>query len=167
AGAAAADVAFVEDACRSTLYPSICNRSLSRYASAIKHSRRRLIGAAIGVSLERSRSVKAFLGRLAGVPNLRPRECAAVRDCLEMAAGGSDLIGKSMREIRFLWDPRSPEFEFHVSNVLTWLSAALTDETTCLDGFSGRGFNATLASMIRVRVTKLAKVTSNALALCN
>ncbi|CAF2380530.1 unnamed protein product [Brassica napus] len=35
-----------------------------------------------------------------------------------------------------------------MSNVQTWVSAALTDETTCLDGFSGRAMEGKVKKLI-------------------
>ncbi|EAZ38252.1 hypothetical protein OsJ_22629 [Oryza sativa Japonica Group] len=60
----------------------------------------------------------------------------------------------------------SPGFKWHLSNVQTWCSAALTDENTCLDGLS-RGVDAATRSAIRGKIVEVAQVTSNALALVN
>ncbi|CAN6200539.1 unnamed protein product [Urochloa humidicola] len=62
----------------------------------------------------------------------------------------------------------SPAFKWHLSNVQTWCSAALTDENTCLDGLSGgRGVDPGTRAAIRGKVVEVAQVTSNALALVN
>ena len=57
-------------------------------------------------------------------------------------------------------------FGFQMSNVQTWMSAALTDEDTCTDGFEDVA-NGSLKSDVCDRVTKVHKITSNALALVN
>ncbi|KHN20399.1 21 kDa protein [Glycine soja] len=47
----------------------------------------------------------------------------------------------------------------------TWISAALTDEVTCLDGFEGsKGTN---VKLLQNRVQNASYITSNALALIN
>ncbi|KAI8030579.1 hypothetical protein LOK49_LG01G01327 [Camellia lanceoleosa] len=60
---------------------------------------------------------------------------------------------------------KGKDFLWHMSNVETWVSAALTDENTCLDGFSGRALDGNVKASIKARVTNVAQVTSNALAL--
>ena len=57
------------------------------------------------------------------------------------------------------------DFVWHMSNVETWVSAALTDENTCMDGFSEKNTNGRVKNSIRSRILNVAQVTSNALAL--
>ncbi|OAY71994.1 21 kDa protein [Ananas comosus] len=54
-----------------------------------------------------------------------------------------------------------------MSNVRTWCSAALTDETTCLDGVAQAGGRQARPRRTRREVLAIAQVTSNALALLN
>nr|CAD1825796.1 unnamed protein product [Ananas comosus var. bracteatus] len=54
-----------------------------------------------------------------------------------------------------------------MSNALTWCSAALTDETTCLDGVPQAGGRQARPRRARREVLVVAQVTSNALALLN
>jgi pectinesterase inhibitor-like protein len=53
-----------------------------------------------------------------------------------------------------------------LSNVQTWVSAALTDANTCLDSIS-HDAGPTVRAAVRKRVVYVAQVTSNALALVN
>ncbi|KAJ8632224.1 hypothetical protein MRB53_025560 [Persea americana] len=54
-----------------------------------------------------------------------------------------------------------------MSNVQTWVSAAITDEYTCLDGLAETAGNGELKAALRSRVVHVARLTSNALALLN
>nr|CAD1823296.1 unnamed protein product [Ananas comosus var. bracteatus] len=54
-----------------------------------------------------------------------------------------------------------------MSNVRTWCSAALTDETTCLDGVAQAGGRQSRPRRARREVLVVAQVTSNTLALLN
>lgn len=56
--------------------------------------------------------------------------------------------------------------QFQMSNVQTWMSAALTNEETCTDGFEDVG-DGDVKTDVRERVVKVKQVTSNALALVN
>ena len=55
---------------------------------------------------------------------------------------------------------------FQLSNVQTWMSAALTNEETCTDGFEDIPDNEVKADVCG-RAVKVKEVTSNALALVN
>lgn len=78
-----------------------------------------------------------------------------------------DRISKSVKELKNMGSARGKDFEWHMSNIETWISAALTDENTCGDGFAGKTFNGRIKASVRARVTHVAQVTSNALALIN
>ncbi|MBA0683441.1 hypothetical protein Goari_025101, partial [Gossypium aridum] len=54
-----------------------------------------------------------------------------------------------------------------VSAPQTWVSVALTNKDTCMDGFSSRAMNGYVKMMVRKRIVKIAHLTSNALALIN
>ncbi|CAN6173568.1 unnamed protein product [Urochloa humidicola] len=171
--AAASD--FIRRSCRETQYPSVCVQSLASYGgSPPPRSPRELARAALSVSADRARAASAYVGRLCGggAKQQGGKKAAAgpVRDCLENLAdsvghlrdaaqemGGAGMAGRA----------ESPAFKWHLSNVQTWCSAALTDENTCLDGLSGRGVDAKTRAAIRGKVVEVAQVTSNALALVN
>ena len=61
----------------------------------------------------------------------------------------------------------SYDFELQISNIQTWVSAALTDDDTCVDGFDGRDMEGHVKATVRRHVLKVAHLTSNALALVN
>lgn len=158
---------FIKASCRATTYPVVCVQSLSVYAPTIQRSPRQLVQTALSVSLERAQSTQTFVVRLTKFRGLKPKERAAIKDCLEEMSDNVDRLSKSIKELKSMGQERGKEFIWHMSNVETWVSAALTDDSTCIDGFSGRALNGRIKSSIRARMTNLAQVTSNALALCN
>ncbi|KAK3224834.1 hypothetical protein Dsin_004696 [Dipteronia sinensis] len=159
---------FIKTSCKATRYPALCVECLSGYSRAIRQSDHQLAITALSVSLNRAKSAAAFVGKLKKVKGIKHREYQAVKDCIETMGDSVDRIGQSIKELGQL-DRRSvgQEFIWHMSNVQTWVSAALTDETTCLDGFAGRHMNGNVKNAIRRRVTNVSQVTSNALALVN
>ncbi|KAL3837905.1 hypothetical protein ACJIZ3_022496 [Penstemon smallii] len=163
----AAAANFIRASCRATTYPTVCVQSLSTYASAIQKNPRQLITTALTVSVDRAQSTKTFVTKLTKLRGLKPREYAALKDCLEEVSDSAERLSNSVRELKSLGRARGPEFIWHMSNLQTWVSAALTDDSTCLDGFSGRALNGRIKTSIRARMTNVAQVTSNALALCN
>ncbi|KAL7107305.1 hypothetical protein ACP275_06G046100 [Erythranthe tilingii] len=167
AAATTTTTSFIRTSCRATTYPSVCVQSLYTYAAAIKKSPQQLVTTALSVSVEKAQSTKTFVSRLTKFRGLKPREYAAIKDCLEEVSDSVDRLSKSVKELKKLGPARGPEFVWHMSNLQTWVSAALTDDSTCMDGFSGRALNGRIKSSIRARMTNVAQVTSNALALCN
>ncbi|KAI3458278.1 hypothetical protein Pfo_014941 [Paulownia fortunei] len=158
---------FIRTSCRATTYPSVCVQSLYTYASTIQKNPRQLVMTALSVSVERAQSTKTFVNKLAKFRGLKPREYAAIKDCLEEVNDSVDRLSKSVGELKSMGRARGPEFMWHMSNLQTWVSAALTDDSTCMDGFAGRALNGRIKSSIRARMTNVGQVTSNALALCN
>lgn len=158
---------FIEASCKATTYPSLCVHCLSSFADKIRQSHRQLAQTALAVSLSRAQSTADFVSKMTRVKGIKPREYAAVKDCLENMADTVDRLSQSVRELGHMGRAMGQDFVWHVSNVQTWVSAALTDENTCLDGFAGRFMDGNVKAAIRRRVVNVAQVTSNSLALVN
>ena len=187
AASAASPVAsdFIRRSCRATQYPSVCEQSLASYGgSPPPRSPRELARAALSVSADRARAASAYVGRLCGSGSGgsghkkgaarkggAPSSSAAgpVRDCLENLADSVGHLRDAAQEMggAGMSHSRTPAFKWHLSNVQTWCSAALTDENSCLDGLSSRAIDAGTRAAIRGKVVEVAQVTSNALALVN
>jgi pectinesterase inhibitor-like protein len=78
-----------------------------------------------------------------------------------------DSLNQSVRELGSIGHAVGEDFVWRMSNVQTWVSAALTDDNTCLDGFAGPSMNGNVKAAIKNRIVNLTQVTSNALALVN
>lgn len=68
--------------------------------------------------------------------------------------------------MRSLRSTTGESFKFEMSNVQTWMSAALTDQETCTDGFQDVD-DSSLKTEVVDRVGEVKKYMSNALALVN
>lgn len=155
---------YIKTSCLATTYPQLCYDSLSIYATKIQTSPRRLATAALSVAISSARSTLVSMKQLAKTKGLRPREAAAMNDCVEVVADSVDELRRSIKE---MGHAAGPQFEFHMSNIQTWVSAALTDEDTCMDGFAGRAMNRDLKTIVQRQINKLVHLTSNGLALVN
>ncbi|GAB2274114.1 hypothetical protein Dimus_008885 [Dionaea muscipula] len=173
---------FIWASCRGTRYPTLCFHSLSGYADQIQHSNRQLAVSALAVSLSRARSASLFVSKLSSSVKgnqLKHREFEAVKDCIEMLGDSVDELSRSVRELKQITgrgngannsnsnSNSSFNFKWHMNNVETWVSAALTDQQTCVDGFGGHVMDGNVKSAVKLRVVDVAQVTSNALALVN
>ena len=126
-----------------------------------------LTGAALNVTLASVKSTVAVMSTMAKRRGLKPREAAAMKDCVEVLNESVDELRRSINGMSRL---RSSNFEMTMSDVQTWVSAALTDESTCTDGFEESGLSidgANTKSRVRGLVAVVAQLTSNALALIN
>ncbi|XXG75935.1 hypothetical protein AAC387_Pa08g0399 [Persea americana] len=155
---------FIRTSCQVTKYPRLCFNSLAAYASTIQTSPMELAHVALSVSLLNLQSTSATLSRILASQGLKPREVGAIKDCIENICDSVDELNKSLKEMDYL---KGPDFEFHMSNLQTWVSAAMTGEDTCMDGVSGYNMNGNVKNAVRSCVVKDTKLTSNALALIN
>lgn len=89
-----------------------------------------------------------------------------MKDCVEVLGDSVDELRRSIGEMGHL---RTSSFQLTMSDVQTWVSAALTDENTCTDGFqeTASATGADFKTAVRGRVVEVAQLTSNALALIN
>ncbi|CAA7035082.1 unnamed protein product [Microthlaspi erraticum] len=168
AGVSKKAVNFIQSSCKATTYPAVCLNSLSAYANAIQTSPKRLAETALAVTLSKAQSTKLFVSRLTRFKGLKKREVEAIHDCAEEMNDTIDRLNKSIQEMKLCGSAKNQdEFSFHMSNAQTWTSAALTDENTCSDGFSGRFMDGRIKNSVRARIVNVGQETSNALSLIN
>ncbi|XP_071734316.1 21 kDa protein-like [Rutidosis leptorrhynchoides] len=158
---------YIKKSCATVTYPALCEQSLSPYAKTIQTSPSQLARTALSVSLNQSQTTQAYLNKLKSFKGLKPRERAAIGDCLDEVSDSLDRVSKSIQELKTCDRVKGQDFIFHMSNVQTWVSSALTDENTCMDGFGGRVMEGRIKTSVRTHITSVAHVTSNALALVN
>ncbi|KAF8379283.1 hypothetical protein HHK36_028716 [Tetracentron sinense] len=155
---------FIRTSCGATTYPQVCFKSLSTYASAIQSSHYKLAETALNVSLRGARSTSAMVSKLLRQEDMKPNEAAAVKDCVEEIGESIDELQQSLKA---MGDLGGDDVEFEMSNMKTWVSAALTDEDTCINGMEEQGVNEKVKKKIRKSILGIVKLTSNALALIN
>ncbi|GAY41381.1 hypothetical protein CUMW_059020 [Citrus unshiu] len=157
----AADRRFIKTSCSSTTYPTLCYKSLARHASLIQTSPKLLAHASLNVTLAMAKSTSAVMLKMSKSPGMKPREADAMQDCLEELSDSVDELRKSIGEMGLI---KASNFELTMNDIQTWVSAALTDDTTCSDGFEKNTVN---GKVVRGQIVKIAHMTSNALALIN
>ncbi|MFS7958504.1 putative pectinesterase [Helianthus anomalus] len=158
---------FIKSSCATVRYPALCEESLSPFAKTIQNSPPQLAHTALAVSLKQSQSTQDYLNKLKRFKGLTPLERSAIGDCLEIVSDSLGRVSKSMKELKNCERAKGQQFLWHMNNVQTWVSSALTDENTCTDGFGGRVMESRIKSSVRAQIASVAHVTSNALALVN
>nr|XP_004234935.1 21 kDa protein [Solanum lycopersicum] len=155
---------FIRTSCKSTTYPTLCFSSLSSRSSAIGVSPQLLAHESLSVSLETAQSTSAMMLKLSHSQGMTPREVGAMRDCVEELSDAVSGIKKSLGEMKEL---KGKDFDLKMNDIQTWVSAALTDEDTCTEGFAGKVMNGKVKTVVRGKILEVAQLTSNALALIN
>ncbi|XP_042514082.1 21 kDa protein-like [Macadamia integrifolia] len=158
------DTQFLRRSCDATTYPTLCFSSLSSYAAAIQTSPKALANTALSVSLGSSRSTSTMMSTLSKSHGMKPREVAAMRDCVENLSNSIDELRNSMGEMGHLG---GSNFGLHMNNIQTWVSAALTQENSCMDDFAGNSMNGNVKTTVRGHMVRVVQLTSNTLALIN
>ncbi|KAI9108258.1 hypothetical protein K1719_020741 [Acacia pycnantha] len=166
-------VAYIKSSCQTTLYPDLCLRSLHRFANSNIQSPQHLTHVALAVSLSGALHTREYLVQVAkqfeALKNSKNRrDYFVVQDCLTQISDSVDELGHSIKELERLnkipTTLINDDVLWHISNVETWMSTALTDASTCVYYFPGHRMNKTKAE-IKGKVLNVAQVTSNALAL--
>lgn len=160
-----ASTEFIKTSCGSTTYPSLCITSLSSHANTIQTSPKLLAQTALSVSLDTALSTTTMMLRLSKAHGMKPREVGAMRDCLEELTDSVDELKRSMEQMNQL--KGSKNYDLMINDIQTWVSAALTDEDTCTEGFAGKSMNGNTKNVVRGRILNVVHLTSNALALIN
>ncbi|KAG6576795.1 hypothetical protein SDJN03_24369, partial [Cucurbita argyrosperma subsp. sororia] len=155
---------FIRTSCTSTKYPRLCFSSLSIHANSIQTSPRLLATTALSVTLSSVKSAATQILKISHAHGLPPRDVSALNDCLEELSDSVDSLASSISEMPKL---RGHDFDLVMSDVQTWVSAALTDETTCSEGFQGKAVKGGVKAAVRRRIVNIAQLTSNALSLIN
>ncbi|XP_052192079.1 pectinesterase inhibitor 6-like [Diospyros lotus] len=152
---------YVREACGVTRYPDLCIHTLSSFSSSAKRSPSLWARAGVSVTTGAAKSLAQYLAKLENTGAMRGRSnLAALSDCVECFQDAVDNLHRSLGVLRQL---HGPSFYSQMDDVTTWLSAALTDEDTCLDGFEGQ--RGRQVKVLRDKVTNVSCITSNALAL--
>ncbi|OAY59963.1 21 kDa protein-like [Manihot esculenta] len=155
---------YIRTSCSNTTYPRLCYHSLSIYASEIKTNPKSLANTALNITLRATKSTSRLMKKMSRIHGLNPREAAAVADCVEVVG---DSVYELQRSIGEMGHARGSNFFQVMADVQTWVSAALTDDNTCMDEFAGDSMNGNVKALARRHLVKIAHLTSNALALIN
>ncbi|KAL2534422.1 Pectinesterase 2 [Abeliophyllum distichum] len=125
---------FIKKACATTLYPSLCLSSLaSIHASKNATSFHRILEMAINRTVGHVKSTRRDILAHFRHQDLKLQEKNALKDCMEMLDQTLYELAQAVEDLRI-----SPSSYVRISygNIKTLLSAAMTNENTCIDGFS-------------------------------
>ncbi|XP_075648091.1 pectinesterase inhibitor 4-like [Castanea sativa] len=155
---------YIKTACHSTTYPTEYNNDLLPFASKIEANPQKLCKSALSVSLKAAKNCSSTISKLSKNQGLTKSEVAIIKDCIVNVKDSIDQLNQSLSAMEKLG---SSNVKAQIDNIKTWVSAALTDETTCTDGFAGMTVSNTVKNTISNSILSVSKRISNALALIN
>ncbi|KAG6508002.1 pectinesterase 3-like [Zingiber officinale] len=148
--------------CNVTRYPASCFSSVSAANGAnLTTDPEELFGVSLAVAMDALAAASAAASEFAP-PSKDRRLAAALRDCRELLGSAIDRINDSIALMR----PAAGEATLNASEIeelRTWLSAAVTNQDTCLEGFEGTtgGF----LGKMEAAMANATEYTSNSLAI--
>ncbi|XP_057806423.1 pectinesterase 3 [Salvia miltiorrhiza] len=140
--------------CSVTRYPNSCFSSISPLNSPPSNNPLQFFNLSLHASLLEVSSLKSQLPE----PNTEP----AMKDCAELFDGAASQLGRSA-ELICVGPGEEVLTEMRISDLQTWISAALTDLDTCLDGLAEMG--STAVGEWKLKVQKAKEYISNTLAI--
>jgi pectinesterase inhibitor-like protein len=153
---------FIKTSCNATSYPDLCFSSLSVYAAKIQTNPLNLASTALSVSIASARSTTTDLTQISSAPSIDPYDREALRDCMDNLGDAVDELRQSVKIMSHLG---GKETGYQINSLQTWVSTALTDDNTCMEGFRASGGD--VRKEVRSHVLNVAQLTSNALDLIN
>jgi pectinesterase len=171
ASAGAEHAAAVERHCAGTLHRDVCASTLGSIPDLARKPAREVISAVVARAASAVRAsasnCSAYLRRPAGA--LRVRDRLALADCVELLGHTLAQLGTAEAELsagNFTAAEAEVESE-SLAAVQTVLSAALTNQYTCLDGFAGPSASedGRVRPYIQGRMYHVAHLVSNSLAM--
>ncbi|RDX68460.1 Pectinesterase inhibitor 9, partial [Mucuna pruriens] len=161
-------MAYIESSCQGTRYTDLCIRCLARFANFTIDGPQHLAHVALSMSLSRALQTRGYLLKVAKELEefKNDRVYLTVQDCVTQINDSVDQLYQAIKELRRL-NKRTiidDNFLWHISNVETWVSTALTDASYCVQSFPGHRMSKRTAT-IKVKAQNVAELTSNALAL--
>ncbi|XP_076886435.1 pectinesterase inhibitor 9-like [Bidens hawaiensis] len=142
---------YLDLRCRSALYPDL------------------LAQISLASCLTKARFTKTYLNMVLKKLNeteVNSGNNQAIEECIEQINDGVSQITQSFKELQKIGKDGDQNFMWHESNVQTWVSAALTDSTTCIDGIlMGGMISKRERVMIEARLLNVKQLASNSLAM--
>ncbi|PKU61593.1 pectinesterase [Dendrobium catenatum] len=146
--------------CQSTLFPNLCLSTLLSIPNLSTTPLPSIISSAVNSTaatvISSSHNCSSILRR----HHLSPRQRLALSDCIELLDATLDDLHLAVSDLR-----RSSSRRRCRADLSTFLSAAITNQFTCLDGFAFVPEQESIRPQIQRRMVKIYRHVSNALAL--
>ncbi|CAL9220806.1 unnamed protein product [Arabidopsis halleri] len=127
--------AVLRSSCSSTRYPELCISAVANTGGVELTSQKDVIEASLNLTIiaveHNYFNVKKLIKKRKG---LTPREKTALHDCLETIDETLDELHETVEDLHLY--PTKKTLREHAGDLKTLISSAITNQETCLDGFS-------------------------------
>ncbi|KAG5405766.1 hypothetical protein IGI04_011885 [Brassica rapa subsp. trilocularis] len=156
--------AVLTSACISTRYPELCISTVATSGGVELTSQKDVIEASLNLTktvVEHNYfTVKKLIKKRKG---LTPREKTALHDCLETIDETLDELHEAVEDLHLY--PNKKSLREHAGDLKTLISSAITNQETCLDGFSHDGADKKVRKALFKGQMHVEHMCSNALAM--
>lgn len=156
---------IVKSSCSSTLYPDLCFSTLASVPGVSKTvtDQKGVIAISLNVTTATVEHNYFAVKKLIARKNLSEREKVALHDCLETIDETLDELRKAEEDLQQY--PNKKSLQQHADDLRTLLSSAITNQETCLDGFSHDEADKQVRKALNEGQFHVEKLCSNALAM--
>nr|GME18944.1 pectinesterase/pectinesterase inhibitor U1 [Ipomoea batatas] len=156
--------AIVKSSCSSTLYPELCFSAIANGAAGKLSSQKDVIELSLNITIAAVEKNSGPIKKLieAG-KSLTKREKTALQDCVEMVEETLDELHAAVKDLEQY--PTKKPLIRHADDLKTLVSSAITNQETCLDGFSHDKADKHVREALVAGQEHVEKMCSNALAM--
>ncbi|KAK8913917.1 putative pectinesterase/pectinesterase inhibitor 34 [Platanthera zijinensis] len=145
----------ISQTCKLTQYPELCISSLVNFPGALEAGKTQLVHISLNMTHQRVNGALYAASSISGVTMDRLAR-AAYEDCVELLDDSVDQLTQSI-------DVVSGDGTASDDDVITWLSAALTNHDTCAEGLDG--VDSYVYEQMTTQLKDLPELVSNSLAI--
>ncbi|XP_002532944.2 pectinesterase [Ricinus communis] len=156
---------ILKSSCSTTRYPDLCFSAVASAPGATSKlvSLKDVIEVSLNLTTTAVEHNFFTVEKLAKRKGLTKREKTALHDCLETIDETLDELHKAMDDLKEY--PNKKSLSQHADDLKTLLSSAITNQETCLDGFSHDGADKHIREALLAGQVHVEKMCSNALAM--
>ncbi|XP_059667240.1 probable pectinesterase/pectinesterase inhibitor 61 [Cornus florida] len=147
--------------CSKTRYPTLCVNSLLDFPGALTANDQDLVHISVNVTLQRFGKALYVSSDISNI-NMDTHVRSAYEDCLELLQDSVDQLTRSLSLVAPSPELNGPSAG-STQDVMTWLSAALTNQDTCREGFED--VNGYVKDQMEEKLMDLSELASNCLAI--
>ncbi|XVE58377.1 hypothetical protein DITRI_Ditri04bG0164900 [Diplodiscus trichospermus] len=150
----------ISKTCSKTRFPNLCLNSLLEFPGSLTASEQDLVHISFNVTLQHF-SKALYMTTSISYLQMDPRVRSAYDDCLELLEDSIDALSRSLFSVIPSQDGNNKGGSNQ--DVMTWLSAALTNQDTCMEGFEG--VSGTVKNQVTPKLNDLSELVSNCLSI--
>lgn len=156
---------IIKSACTTTLYPDLCFSAISSEPNVTHKitNHKDVISVSLNITARAVEHNFFTVEKLLTLKNLTKREKTALHDCLETIDETLDELKEAEKDLAIY--PSKKTVYQHADDLKTLISAAITNQVTCLDGFSHDGADKRVRKVLEEGQVHVEHMCSNALAM--